>query len=68
MTFFTKIKYFLSHWLNFCQTGTGRYTLGTILSLMYICDLDHIIKFIVLNVGYSLNKQMEFLQVCVDIS
>ena len=34
---------------------------------MYICDLDSILKFIVLYDGYPLNEQMEFLQVCIDI-
>ena len=31
------------------------HTFGTIPSLMYICDLDPIIKIIVLYVGYPLN-------------
>ena len=35
---------------------------------MYICDLNPVIKSIVLNVAYPLNEQMEFLQVCIDIS
>ena len=35
---------------------------------MYIYDIDPIIKFIVLHVAYLLNEQMEFLQVCIDIS
>ena len=35
---------------------------------MYICDLDPIIKVIVLYVGYLLNEEMEFLQICIDIS
>ena len=39
-----------------------------ILSSMYICDFDPIMKFIVLYDGYPLNEQMEFLQVFIDIS
>ena len=35
---------------------------------MFMCDLDPIMKFIVLYVGYPLNEQMEFLQVCIGIS
>ena len=45
------------------QPNWHRYTFGTILSLMYICDLDPIINFIILYVAYPLNEQMEFLQV-----
>ena len=58
MKFSLKWGYFLSHWLNSCQ----------ILSSMYSCDLDSIMKFIVLYDGYPLNEQMAFLQVCIDIS
>ena len=35
---------------------------------MYICDHDLITNFIVLYDGYPSNEQMEFLQVCTDIS
>ena len=33
---------------------------------MYICDLDPIIKVIVLYVGYSLNEEVEFPPICID--
>ena len=38
------------------------------LNSMYFCDLDPIVKFIVLYDGYPLNEQMELLQVYIDIS
>ena len=57
--------------LSWIRSGTELSQLLRIffyLLLKYICDLDAIIKLNILYVGYSLNEQMEFLQVCIDIS
>ena len=62
------LKWYISWAIGLILPNWYRYTFGTILSLMYICDLDPIIKFITLYVAYPLNEQMEFLQVCIDIS
>ena len=56
--FLEPLALFLPNW--------HRHAFGIIPNLMYICDLGSIIKVIVLYVGYPLNEQLEFLQICID--
>ena len=45
-----------------------RYPFGTNPYLIYICDLAPVIKVKALYVGYPLIEQMEFLEMCIDMS